>query len=51
MSEGSGESAQQGLKKSFHGVFVEHDRRSELMDQNQPKRKRRLIMFGKVWHQ
>ena len=29
----------------------EHDWRSELMDQNQPRRMRRLIIFCKIWQQ
>ena len=52
MSEGSGESGQQGLKKeSFLGVFFEHDRRSELMELNQPRRMPWLIILGKAWQQ
>ena len=48
MSEGSGESGQQGLKKEVFSCwffFFEHDRRSELMELNQTRRMPWLIIF------
>ena len=52
MSEASGWMVTKVWKK---GVFcwrvLEHDRRSELMDQNQPRRMPRLIILDKVWQQ
>ena len=52
MNESSGGNGHQDLKKevSCWRVF-EHDWRSELMDQNLPRRIRRLIIFGKIWQQ
>ena len=48
MSEGSGGIFHQGLEMGFVGLFFEHGRMSELMGQNQPRRKSWLICLCKV---
>ena len=52
MSESSCGTGHQSLKRrSLVGMVFKHDWRSELLDQNQPMKMRRLKYLGKVWQQ